>query len=111
MTRAEAEQIARERLKFLADSYESRDGNTDWNALAVAARAALAGDRTVASVFHRVFDEPGFAVSNSGMEVGFAALGIALCGDVSGLAKFRETNMPFNGNDVALEAARVLLTE
>lgn len=111
MTRDEAEQIARERLQFLADQCEERGPNSDWHALAVAARRALAGDHSAAEVFRRVFDEPGFAVSNSGMEVGYAALGIALCGDVSSLEKFRWTAMPFNGNDEYLAVARVLLTK
>lgn len=99
---------ARERLAHLADSYEEH-GNADWNALAHAARWALAGDRTAASVFHRVFEEPGFAVSASGMEVGYAALGIALCGDAGGLRYFATRSMPFNGIDEDLAAARLLL--
>jgi hypothetical protein len=111
MTRDEAEQIAREQLQFLADSCEERGPNSDWYALAVAARRALAGDRTATEVFRRVFDERGFAISNSGMEVGYAALGIALCGDTADLAKFRDMSMPFNGIDANLEVARVLLTE
>ena len=108
MTRAEAEAFAREQLKFLADSYED-GGNEDWNMLARAARRVLAGDRTVASVFRRVFEEPGFAVSASGMEVGHAALGIALCGDREGLAYFATRHMPFNGIEHSLDAARALL--
>lgn len=109
MTREEALQIARARLQFLADSCEERGGNSDWHQLAVAARRVLDGDRSAASVFRRVFDEPGFAVSNSGMEVGYAALGIALCGDVEALDKFRTKSMPFNGIDGNLEVARILL--
>src|SRR5690348_7980270 len=108
MTRAEAEAVARERLAFLADAYEEH-GNADWNALAKAARRVLDGDRTVASVFRRVFEEPGFAVSASGMEIGHAALGIALCGDREGLVYFATRHMPFNGIEEALDAARVLL--
>src|SRR5437899_2607422 len=110
MTRADAEALARERLAFLADSYEEH-GNRDWNALAQAARRVLAGDRSVASVFRRVFEEPGFAVSASGMEIGYAALGIGLCGDTAGLAYFATRSMPFNGIDEHLAAARVLLGE
>jgi hypothetical protein len=109
MTRAEAEALARERLAFLADSYEEH-GNRDWNALAEAARRALAGDRSAATVFRRVFEERGFAVSASGMEVGYAALGIALCGDAGGLVYFAAREMPFNGIDEQLAAARLLLT-
>ena len=61
------------------------------------ARSPVIG--TAADVFRRVFDEPGFAVSNSGMEVGYAALGLALCGDVASLEKLRGRSMPFNGID------------
>jgi len=108
MTRAEAESTARERLEFLAKSYED-GGNADWNLLAKAARRALAGDRSAASVFRRVFEEAGFATSASGMEVGYAALGIALCGDREGLVYFAKRSMPFNGIDEQLAVARVLL--
>ena len=111
MTRDEAEQIARERLQSLADSCEERGGNSDWHSLAVAARRALAGDHTAAEVFWRVFKEPGFAVSNSCMEVGYAALGLALCGDVAALEKIRDRSMPFNGIDANLEVARTLLAK
>jgi len=111
MTREEAEQIARERLQSLANACEERGGNSDWHSLAVAARRALSGDRSAAETFRRVFDEPGFAVSNSGMEVGYAALGVALCGDFESLEKFRSKSMPFNGIDGNLAVARTLLTK
>jgi hypothetical protein len=110
MTREEAEQFARERLTLLAQRY-GEGANEDWNALALAARAALAGDRTAAATFRRVFDEPGFAVSNSCMEVGYAAIGLALCGEIGYLDKLRAVRMPFNGIDAHVSVACVLLTE
>ena len=111
MTREEAEQRARERLQFLADRCEEQGGNSDWHALAIAARRALAGDRTAADVFRRVFDEPGFAVSNSCMEVGYAALGLALCGDAAALDRINAVTIRFNGIGENVDVARRLLTK
>ena len=107
MTPAEAEQLARELLGHLAST---RDGaNADWDLLADAAARALVGDRAAISVFRRVFSEPGFAVSNSGFEVGYAALGLGLLGDTESLPGLAARSMPYNGIDRQLAAACTLL--
>jgi hypothetical protein len=106
MTRDEAERIARESLGRLAEPKEPGQ-NADWSELADAAARALAGDRSAAAVFRKVFEVNGFAASNSGMEIGYAAIGIALCGDRDGLRYFATRSMPFNGIDEHLRAARV----
>ena len=108
MTPAEAESLARARLAVLAQA-DDPGGNRDWTALAEAARRALDGDRTAAAVFRRVFDGSGFAASASGFEIGYAALGLGLCGDTAALPRLEAVSMPFNGIDQMVGAACVLL--
>ena len=108
MSRDDAEAHARERLTRLA-ACDEPGGNPDWNLLSEAARRALGGDRSAAAVFRRVFEEPGFAASSSNLEIGYAALGIALCGDRGALPHFALRSMPFNGISDDLAVARVLL--
>ena len=108
MTRDQAEAFARERLKRLAEPRD-RGHNDDWTALSEAAERALAGDRTAIATFRRVFTESGFAVSNSCMEVGYAALGLGLLGDTASRHYLTSCTMLFNGNGEAIEAALVLL--
>lgn len=108
MTRDEANAAAREVLERLVARHEP-GGNRDWDQLVEAARWALAGDERGIAVCRRVFEQPGFCTSNSGMEVGYAALGLALLGDVASLETLRRESMPFNGIDDNLAIARVLL--
>lgn len=108
MTRDQAEAYARERLAALARR-DDPGGNPDWNMLAEAARGALAGDKRAIATFRRVFTEGGFAVSNSCLEVAYAALGLGLLGDTESRGYLAARSMPFNGIDEALAAALVLL--
>jgi len=108
MTREEAVAAARDALERLAAHHEP-GGNSDWDQLVVAARQALAGDVRAVAVFRRVFEEPGFCTSNSGFEVGYAALALGLLGDTASLAQLRRRSMPFNGIDQQLAIARQLL--
>jgi hypothetical protein len=107
LSRDEAEKFARKRLAFLAGSREP-GGHNSWDVLAQAAAWALAGDHRGVEVFRRVFDD-GFASSASGMEVGYAALGLGLLGDAESIDRVSREAMAFNGIDEALAAARVLL--
>jgi hypothetical protein len=108
MTRDQAEAFAREMLGRLAER-DDPGGNSDWNQLALAAGAALAGDKTAIATFRRVFTDPGFAVSNSGFEVSYAALGLGLLGDAESRHYLEGCSMRFNGIDQALAAGLVLL--
>ena len=110
MTRAEAIAAAREVLEAVVARHEP-GGNRDWDELVEAARCALAGDARGIAVCRRVFEQPGFCTSNSGMEVGYAALGLGLLGDVASLETLRRRAMPFNGIDDNLAVARLLLDQ
>jgi len=109
VTRDQAETFAREMLANLARR-DDPSGNPDWHQLALAARAALTGDQTAVATFRRVFTEAGFAVSNSGFEVSYAALGLGLLGDTESRPYLERTTMRFNGIGDAVDAALVLLS-
>jgi hypothetical protein len=58
--------------------------------LEAAVRDALAGEQGAVTTLRRVFDEPGFAVTNSLNECALAALGLALLGDVQSIPRIRK---------------------
>jgi hypothetical protein len=74
----EAEREARKILKELVR--EGGQYNPDWTQLRDALGGALRGEASAAATLLRVFNEPGFAGSNSCHEQGYAALGLALLG-------------------------------
>lgn len=84
-------------------------GATDWDCLTAAARLALQGRREGLPVFRQVLDAPGYAASASGLEVGLAALGLALLEGGDALERLEALKVwPHNGLDVDLAAALTL---
>lgn len=73
-----------------------------------AVRGALAGDRGRVTTLRRVFDEPGFAMTNSLHECALASLGLALLGDRESLQHIREV-LPINMNREAKPLALAIL--
>ena len=62
---------------------------SSYDELDTAVRGALAGDRGVVTTLRRVFDEPGFAMTNSLHEYALASLGLALLGDHASIQRIR----------------------
>ncbi|HEX2574305.1 MAG TPA: hypothetical protein VH877_32455 [Polyangia bacterium] len=77
--------LSRERLLAMSD--DVRGG--DYLHLDAALALALAGDARAIPTLRRVFEQPGFAVTNSLNEGAYAALGLALLGDVASLPHVR----------------------
>lgn len=62
---------------------------SSYDELDAAVRGALEGDRGVVTTLRRVFDEPGFAMTNSLNECAVASLGLALLGDSESIQRIR----------------------
>jgi hypothetical protein len=69
---------------------------------------ALRGDARAVATLRQVFDGPHLAVTNSLHEQGYAALGLALLGDVESVPRLRAAT-PINLNRVAVPLALRLL--
>jgi hypothetical protein len=102
----EAEREAREIIKAMVPS--GGEYNPDWAQLGDALTGALRGDASAAATLLRVFNEPGFAVSNSCHEQRYAALGLALLG-ASEARPHIERAMRINLNARAIPLALELL--
>ncbi|MCY1021615.1 hypothetical protein [Pyxidicoccus sp. MSG2] len=73
-----------------------------------AVRGALAGDVGTVTTLRRVFDEWGFAMTNSLNECGVASLGLALLGDRQSIQRIRGVS-PINLNREAKPLALAIL--
>lgn len=70
----------------------TREGSpppNNYDQLDAAVRGALAGDLSAVPTLRRVFDEPGFAVTNSLNEQALASLGLALLEDFPSIQRIR----------------------
>jgi len=79
-----------------------------YDELDAAVRDALAGAPGAVTTLRRVFDEPGFAVTNSLNECALAALGLALLGDVQSIPRIRRV-LPINLSREAKPLALAIL--
>jgi hypothetical protein len=79
-----------------------------YDLLDAAVREALAGDASAVPTLRRVFDEPGFAITNSLHEQGLAALALALLGDRESIPRIRR-GRPINLNREAIPLALAIL--
>jgi hypothetical protein len=82
----------------------------DYERLAAGLDLALAGNRAGIPVLRRVLAEPFFALTNSCIERGDAALGLALLGDAESAPLIR-TIQPINGNQACSELALRVLAD
>ncbi len=80
----------------------------DYEKLDAALALALAGDARAIPTLRRVYDESGFAISNSCLEQGWAALGLALLGDVASIPRIRRC-LRINGNGAMADLAVAVL--
>lgn len=116
MTPVEKQRLVERARAILLESvrhYEPRapreDAPPDPHAqLDAAVRGALAGDRGTVTTLRRVFDEPGFAVTNSLHEQALASLALALLEDRDSIQRIRR-GTPINLNREAKPLALAIL--
>ncbi len=107
--RARAILLEQVRLRESPDRWDGAP-RTGYDELEAAVRDALAGEQGAVTTLRRVFDEPGFAMTNSLSECALAALGLALLGDVPSIPRIRRVR-PINLSREAKPLALAILED